>query len=76
MVAESYSEIGVDEERTPTLYKLIHNGFTFDNFYVPYYLSTIGGEAQSLTGLYPNYATLTKWKSGENSFSLWTSYCV
>ena len=68
VVAESYSEIGVDEERTPTLYKLIHNGFTFDNFYVPYYLSTIGGEAQSLTGLYPNYATLTKWKSGENSF--------
>ena len=68
VVAESYSEIGVDEERTPTLYRLIHNGFIFNNFYVPYYLSTIGGEAQSLTGLYPNYATLTKWKSGENSF--------
>lgn len=68
VVAESFSEIGIDKERTPTLYKLIHNGFTFDNFYVPYYLSTIGGEAQSLTGLYPNYATLTKWKSGENSF--------
>lgn len=34
VVAESYSEIGVDEKRTPTLYKLIHNGFTFDNFYV------------------------------------------
>ena len=42
--------------------------FIFDNFYVPYYLSTIGGEFQSLTGLYPNYSTLTKWKSGENSF--------
>lgn len=68
VVAESYSEIGVDEERTPTLYKLTNNGFIFDNFYVPYYLSTIGGEAQSLTGLYPNYSTLTKWKSGENSF--------
>lgn len=68
VVAESYSEIGVDEERTPTLYRLIHNGFIFNNFYVPYYLSTIGGEAQSLTGLYPNYSTLTKWKSGENSF--------
>ena len=68
VVAESYSEIGVDEERTPTLYKLTHNGFIFNNFYVPYYLSTIGGEFQSLTGLYPNYSTLTKWKSGENSF--------
>lgn len=68
VVAESFSEIGIDKDRTPTLYKLIHNGFTFDNFYVPYYLSTIGGEFQSLTGLYPNYSTLTKWKSGKNSF--------
>lgn len=68
VVAESFSEIGIDEERTPTLYKLTHNGFIFNNFYVPYYLSTIGGEFQSLTGLYPNYSTLTKWKSGENSF--------
>lgn len=68
VVAESYSEIGVDKDRTPTLYKLTNNGFIFDNFYVPYYLSTIGGEFQSLTGLYPNYSTLTKWKSGKNSF--------
>lgn len=68
VVAESFSEIGIDKDRTPTLYKLTNNGFIFDNFYVPYYLSTIGGEFQSLTGLYPNYSTLTKWKSGENSF--------
>lgn len=68
VVAESFSEIGIDKDRTPTLYKLTHNGFIFNNFYVPYYLSTIGGEFQSLTGLYPNYSTLTKWKSGENSF--------
>ena len=68
VVAESFSEIAISEELTPTLYKLAHNSFTFDNFYVPYYLSTIGGEAQSLTGLYPNYAVLPKWKSGENSF--------
>ena len=68
VVAESFSEIGIDKDRTPTLYKLTNNGFIFDNFYVPYYLSTIGGEFQSLTGLYPNYSTLTKWKSGKNSF--------
>lgn len=68
VVAESFSEIGIDKDRTPTLYKLTNNGFIFNNFYVPYYLSTIGGEFQSLTGLYPNYSTLTKWKSGENSF--------
>lgn len=68
VVAESFSEIGIDKDRTPTLYKLTNNGFIFDNFYVPYYLSTIGGEFQSLTGLYPNYSTLTKWKSGKNIF--------
>ena len=67
-MAESFNEIAVREDLTPTLYKLTNNGFIFDNFYVPYYLSTIGGEFQSLTGLYPNYSTLTKWKSGENSF--------
>lgn len=70
VVAESFSEIGIDKDRTPTLYKLTNNGFIFDNFYVPYYLSTIGGEFQSLTGLYPNYSTLTKWKSGKIVFHM------
>lgn len=69
VVAESFSEISISEELTPTLYKLSNNGFVFNNFYVPYYLSTIGGEFQALTGLYPNNATLTKWKSGENTFN-------
>ena len=68
VVAESFSTIGVRKDLTPTLYKLTNNGFVFNNYYVPYFLSTIGGEFQSLTGLYPNYSTLTKWKSGENSF--------
>ncbi len=68
VVAESFSEIAISEDMTPTLYKLTNNGFIFDNFYVPYYLSTIGGESQSLTGLYPNYNTLKIWRSGENEF--------
>ena len=68
IVAESYSEVGVSKELTPTLYNLTHSGFTFNNFYVPYYLSTIGGEYQTLTGLYPSTDILTTWKSGENSF--------
>lgn len=68
LVAESYSEVAVSEDLTKTLYKLTNNGFKFNNFYVPYYLSTIGGEAQTLTGLYPNYETLPNWKSGENAF--------
>ena len=67
-VAESYSEIAVTETLTPTLYKLTHSGFTFNNFYVPYYLSTIGGEFQSLTGLYPDSSILPIWRSGTNTF--------
>lgn len=74
IVAESFSEIGVREDLTPTLYKLTHNGFVFNNFYVPYYLSTIGGEFQSLTGLYPNYSTLKTWRNGQNSFPYGLSF--
>jgi len=69
IVAESYSEIAVDEKLTPTLYKLTNNGFVFNNFYVSYYLSTIGGEFQALTGLYPNSSILSTWRSGNNTFS-------
>lgn len=52
-MAESFNEIAVDEKRTPTLYKLINNGFVFKNFYTPTIFSTIGGEMQEVTGLYP-----------------------
>lgn len=68
ITAESFSEIGVSEELTPTLYKLINTGFKFNNFYTPNNLSTIGGEFQSLTGLYPDNSILTKWRSGGNYF--------
>lgn len=68
ITAESFSQIGVSEELTPTLYKLTHSGFIFDNYYTPNALSTIGGEFQSLTGLYPDSSILTKWRSGKNYF--------
>ena len=68
ITAESFSEIGISEELTPTLYKLTHSGFMFDSFYTPNNLSTIGGEFQSLLGLYPDSSILTKWRSGNNYF--------
>lgn len=68
ITAESFSEIGISEELTPTLYKLTHTGFQFKNFYTPNILSTIGGEFQSLTGLYPDYSILTTWREGNNYF--------
>ena len=68
ITAESFSEIGVSKELTPTLYKLTHTGFIFDNYYTPNALSTIGGEFQSLTGLYPDSNILNIWRSGTNYF--------
>ena len=68
ITAESFSQIGVSEELTPTLYKLTHTGFVFENFYTPNNLSTIGGEFQSLTGLYPDSSILSKWRTGTNYF--------
>ena len=68
IVAESFSEVGVSEELTPTLYKLTHSGFIFDNYYTPNTLSTIGGEFQALTGLYPDSSILNTWRKGTNYF--------
>ena len=64
IVAESFSEIAVSEEYTPTLYKLIHEGFDFENFYTSNNLSTIGGEFQALTGLYADNTILSSWRGG------------
>jgi len=68
IVAESFSEIAVSEELTPTLYKLIHEGFDFQNFYTSNNLSTIGGEFQALTGLYADNAILSSWRGGRAEY--------
>ncbi len=64
IVAESFSELAVSEEYTPTLYKLVHEGFDFENFYTSNNLSTIGGEFQALTGLYADNEILSSWRGG------------
>lgn len=68
ITAESFSEIGVSLELTPTLYKLVNSGFHFTNYYSSNNLSTIGGEFQSLTGLYVDNTILPTWRSGKNAF--------
>lgn len=68
VVAESFSELGVSEKYTPTLYKMINEGFKFTNFYTSNNLSTIGGEFQALTGLYADNTTLTDWRNGSRYF--------
>lgn len=68
ITAESFSEIAVDENLTPTLYKLVNTGFHFANYYSSNNLSTIGGEFQSLTGLYADSSILPTWRIGKNTF--------
>lgn len=63
ILAEGFNEIAVDENLTPTLYKLTHEGFVFNNFYSPVFLSTTGGEFQAMTGLIPTQEILSSWKT-------------
>ena len=76
ILAEGFNEVAVDEQRTPTLYKMIHTGFDFKNFYSPVFLSTTGGEFQSTTGLMPTQEILKLWKSKKPtiSFALGNSF--
>ena len=54
LTLEGFSGYAIDKDRTPTLYKLTHEGFVFNNFYTAlHYTSTSGGECQNLLGLYP-----------------------
>ena len=64
IVAESFSEMAVSEKYTPTLYRLVNEGFVFENFYTSNNLSTIGGEFQALTGLYADNVLLSSWRGG------------
>ena len=52
MTCESFSPAFISEELTPTLYKMINNGFVFSNYYVSdWAASTGGGEFCMATGL-------------------------
>ncbi|MCH5270054.1 MAG: sulfatase-like hydrolase/transferase [Lachnospiraceae bacterium] len=67
LTAEGFSPYAVDQELTPTLYKLIHSGFVFDEFYVPLWsTSTSDGEYTNCTGLIPDQMHSMK-RSGENA---------
>ena len=69
ILAEGFNEIAVDEELTPTLYKLVNNGFVFSNYYSPVFMSTTGGEFQFSTSLIPTQKNLSDWKNGKTTFS-------
>lgn len=69
LLAEGFNMIAVDQELTPTLYKLTNEGFVFQNFYSPVFLSTTGGEFQATTGLIPTQSILSDWKKYQPSIT-------
>lgn len=62
ILAEGFNSLAVDENLTPTLYKLVHEGFNFTNYYSPVFLSTTGGEFQAMTSLIPTQEILGMWR--------------
>ena len=68
--AEAFSDAVIDEQLTPTLYRLTHNGFYFSDYYQPTWGgSTSTGEYSFLTGLVPCDGTDTMLKTiGHNMY--------
>lgn len=83
LTAEGFCSYAVREDLTPTLYRLTHSGFVFENYYVPLWqTSTSDGEYINCTGLIPDGQfsmrksgandmayTLPKFFAGENVYS-------
>lgn len=52
--AEAFSDVVIDKDMTPTLYRMAHNGFYFSDYYQPTWGgSTSSGEYSFLAGLAP-----------------------
>ncbi|HZJ83408.1 MAG TPA: LTA synthase family protein, partial [Clostridia bacterium] len=68
ITAESFSPYAVDKDITPTLYKMVNEGYNFTNFYTPIWeVSTLDGEYVACTGLLPKREVWSFYKSGNIS---------
>ena len=65
IIAEGFNEIAVKKDVTPTLYKLANEGFVFDNFYSPIFLSTTGGEYQAVNSALVTDIGRNAWYKGD-----------
>lgn len=69
LTAEGFCSYAVREDLTPTLYRLTHSGFVFENYYVPLWqTSTSDGEYINCTGLIPD-GQFSMRKSGSNNMA-------
>lgn len=53
ITAEAFTAEAIDEELTPTLYRMATQGMNFTDFYVPASAGTTGGEFSHLFGMLP-----------------------
>jgi lipoteichoic acid synthase len=68
IVAEGFSDRMLDPVRTPTLWKLAHEGIICDNFYTPLWgVSTSDGEYVTTTGLIPKSGVWSYSESSDNA---------
>lgn len=76
LTGEAFWAGAVNEKYTPTLYKLSHEGFVFENFYNPlWYFSTVDGEYAACTGLIPTGQVNASFRySGKNQNSMY--FCM
>lgn len=71
ITAEAFSYLVVDPDRTPTLYKLMTEGYSFTNYYVPDWgVSTTDGEYAFLTGTIPKDGVWSFKRSSGNAMPL------
>lgn len=72
ITAEGFSPYAVHEEKTPTLYRMVREGFVFNNFYTALWqTSTSDGEYVAMTGLIPQGTrSMFKGRSNQWPFSL------
>lgn len=68
IAAEGFSDYAVDEKMTPTLYRLMHNGIYFSDFYQPTWGgSTSSGEFSLVFGIAPENGAETVHDSAANN---------
>ena len=76
ITAESFSHMAIDQELTPTLYKMQTEGFNFTNFYTPIWgVSTSDGEYVAVTGTIPKPGVWSFYRTGEQENNMSLTMC-
>jgi phosphoglycerol transferase MdoB-like AlkP superfamily enzyme len=70
IMVEAFDMIAINETLTPTLYKIAHEGWYFDNYYTPIYSCATGqSEFIGLTSLVPSITECTPNTYTNNNYS-------